>query len=221
MHKKTKTVAALAMITSLAASIMPAHAEYAAKFSLPQSSCCPSLLNGLDGFDFTPARDLSVSALGWYDHGADGLNNPHPVAIYVTSTKELAAPSAIVDSASTLDTTTSFRFTSVTPFVLTAGTEYTLVGYGSGPVWDRYVINPTGGISFGSDITYERLRTSRSTGLEFPTTTGEAGLVQGLFFGPNFQYSTSPIPELPTYALMLGGFSLLIAIRRRQRSRYV
>jgi hypothetical protein len=213
-----KTVGALVAVMSFAASIMPAHAEYAAKFSLPQSSCCSSLLNGLDGFDFTPTKDLAVTALGWYDDGANGLNNPHPVAIYVTSTKELAAPSAVVDPASTLDATTDFRFTSIAPFILSAGTEYTLVGYGSGPTWDRYVVNPTGGISFGTDITYDRLRTSRSTGLEFPTTAGEVGLVQNLFFGPNFQYSVSSVPELPTYALMLAGLMLLVTTKRKQTS---
>jgi len=211
----TKALAALAAITSIAASIMPAHAEYAINFSLPQATCCSNLVNGVDGFDFTPTKDLTVNALGWYDNGADGLNNQHPVAIYVTSTKELAAPSAIVDSASTIDTTTDFRFTSITPFVLNAGTEYTLVGYGSGPAWDGYVVNPTGGISFGADITYDRLRTSRATGLEFPTTAGEAGLVHNLFLGPNFQYSVSSVPELPTYALMLAGLMLLVATKRK------
>ncbi|WP_025040048.1 hypothetical protein [Nitrosospira briensis] len=210
----TKTLAAV-VSGIIAASIMPAHADYAVSFSLPQSSCCSNLVNGLDGFDFTPTKDLTVSALGWYDNGADGLNNPHPVAIYVTSTKELAAPSAIVDSASMLDTTIDFRFTPITPFVLNSGTEYTLVGYGSGPTWDRYVGNPTGGFAFGEDITYERWRTSRSTGLEFPTTAGEVGVVHGVFLGPNFQYSVSSVPELPTYALMLAGLTLLIATKRK------
>ena len=81
-------------------------------------------------------------------------------------------------------------------------------------MWDRYVINPAGGISFGADITYERTRATRASGLEFPTRAGETGIVQNLGFGPNFIYS--PVPELPTYMMMFTGIILIAAIKRKK-----
>ena len=187
----------------------------AASFDLPQQprGSNASLVNGVDGFDFTPTADLLVTALGWYDHDGDGLLHDHPVGVYVTGTQALAAPAATVTTSSPLDPATSFRFAAVTPFTLTSGTTYTVVGYGEGPVFDPYVRDPVGGITFGPGIEYVRHRTSRSNGLEFPTAAGEAGLIQDLYFGPNFQYTVIPEPASPL--LLIGAASLWVRRRRR------
>ena len=115
------------------------RASVAASFGLPQQprGSDSTLVNGVDGFDFTPTADLSVGALGWYDHHGDGLLHDHPVGIYVTATRTLAAPAATVTTSGPLDPATSFRFAAVAPFTLTAGTTYTVVGYGQGPAFRR------------------------------------------------------------------------------------
>ncbi len=173
--------------------------DVAVSFSLPQAAFVGSLANGLDGFDFTPSGDLTVTALGWYDHEGDGLLHSHPVAIYLTATQTLVAPVANVTSASPLNTATNYRFTNVTPFGLSAGITYTIVGYGEGPVFDPYILNPSGGWIFGSGIVYQRLRTALASGIEFPTTAGEAGAIQALFSGPSFLYTGGgPVPTSHT-----------------------
>ena len=191
------------------------RASTAVSFSLPQQprGSDSTLVNGVDGFDFTPTADLSVSALGWYDHNGNGLLHDHPVGIYVTATRTLASPAATVTTSSPLDPATSFRFAPVAPFTLTPGTTYTVVGYGQGPPFDPYVSDPAGGITFGPGIDYVRHRTSRSAGLEFPTTAGEIGLIQDLYLGPSFQYAV--IPEPASAVLPLAASSLLIRRRRR------
>ena len=191
------------------------RASVAASFGLPQEprGSDSTLVNGVDGFDFTPTAGLSVGALGWYDHHGDGLLHDHPVGIYVTATRTLAAPAATVTTSGPLDPATSFRFAAVAPFTLTAGTTYTVVGYGQGPAFDPYVSDPVGGITFGPGINYVRHRTSRAGGLEFPTTAGEVGLIQDLYLGPNFQYAI--IPEPASALLFLGAASLWSRRRRR------
>jgi hypothetical protein len=148
----------------------------------------------VDGFDFRPDVDLIVTALGWYDHEGDGLIHDHRVGVYETSTKTLAAAEAVVTLSSKLDEETHFRFTTVKPFTLKAGVTYTIVGYGNGPKFDPYVANPAGGVTFAPAVTFIRHRSARATGLDFPTTAGESGLVRALFFGPNFRYMVSARP---------------------------
>jgi hypothetical protein len=125
---RLRTLVTCALI-GLSAASSPTKADFiAASFSLPQSPAGENLVNGVDGFDLTPSVDLTVTALGWYDHNGDGLIHDHPVGIFVTSTQTLAAPSAVVTTSSMLDPATDFRFTPVTPFTLTAGVTYTLAG---------------------------------------------------------------------------------------------
>ncbi|MCW3098115.1 MAG: hypothetical protein JWL77_3733 [Chthonomonadaceae bacterium] len=220
LQRICQLVLAISILTLSHTTAANAQTYNAASFSLPQAPTQINLVNGLDGFDFTPSADLTVTALGWYDHNGDGLIHVHPVGIYTTSTQTLAAPSAVVTTSSALDALIDFRFTSVTPFTLTAGTTYTLVGYGEGPDFDPYVNSPSGGITFGPDVNFLRIRTSRSSGLEFPTTAGEIGLQQGLFFGPNFKFTTAALstPE-PNALLMLmgGGAAAGVSLLRRRR----
>jgi hypothetical protein len=214
-----RVVLACCALALVAAGPRPAlGATIAATFSLPQQGTSGStLVNGLDGFDFRPSVDLTVTALGWYDHGGDGLLHDHPVGIYLTSAQTLFAPSVTVTVSSPLDAATDFRFAPVTPFTLRAGTTYTVVGYGEGPAFDPYVKNPIGGIAFGPELSYVRLRTSRSTGLEFPTVAGEIGLLQNLYFGPNFQYT--PVPEPFSSVCLVVSMGALAARRRKSSIR--
>jgi hypothetical protein len=199
--------------------VSDANASVAAVFSLPQTSCCTSgLLNGLDGFDFTPSSDIVVTALGWYDSGSDGLKNAHPVGIYLTSTQQLLAPAVTVTTSSPLDAATGFRFESMAPLSLLANIRYTIVGYGEGPDWDFYVTNPSGGVIFHPLLAYNGWRTATATGLAFPTQTGN--LVQQQFFGANFRFNTvNAVPEPSTLILATSAFAAIVALSTRRRIR--
>lgn len=213
--KCTKTIVFFTVATCLSLAQSTLAALVAVSFTLPQSVGGFNLADGVDGFDFIPNVDLTVTALGWYDHDGVGLTHSHPVGIYVTGTQILAAPSANILGSSALDTSTNFRYVPVNPFTLLAGTTYTLIGYGAGPVFDQYVVNPAGGITLGSGFDYVGLRTSRATGLEFPSSapTNTNSLVQELFIGPNFQYTSVPEPQVA--GLIVAGLLATFTARRR------
>ena len=78
---------------------------------------------GTGGLQFVPWVDIEVSALGYYDHGQDGLRNDHKVVIY-DSYKKAVTPTAIVGDASDLDGL--FRYEPIEPVVLKAGRHYVL-----------------------------------------------------------------------------------------------
>ena len=54
------------------------------------------------GYDFVSTTNQSLTALGFWDSGANGLANPYMVGLWQTSTQTLLA-SATIDSADSLD----------------------------------------------------------------------------------------------------------------------
>lgn len=218
-QKYTKAIVVFTIATCLSIAQSAYAASVAVSFTLPQSVGGLNLVDGLDGFDFIPNVDLTVTALGWYDHNGDGLTQSHPVAIYVTGTQTLAAPSATILGSSALDSSTNFRYVQVGPFTLMAGTTYTLIGFGAGPEFDQYVVNPVGGITLGPGFDYVGLQTTRATGLEFPSSApvNTNSLVQELFVGPNFQYTVVPEPQF--LGLFSAGILATLAVRRRSSTR--
>ena len=73
---------------------------------------------------------ISVSALGYYAAGANGLSNSHTVGIY-TSTGTLLR-STTVPSGTTGTLTSNYRMTSVTPLILGPG-NYVVAGLATRP----------------------------------------------------------------------------------------
>ena len=80
------------------------------------------------GFVFVPKANITVTELGYYDDGGDGLEIDHPVTLFdATGTTRLAE---VTVRAGTVDTLRGkFRYRSITPMNLTAGTTYVLAGY--------------------------------------------------------------------------------------------
>jgi hypothetical protein len=80
------------------------------------------------GFVFTPKVNVTITELGYYDHNGDGLAIDHPVTLFnSTGTTRLAETTV---RAGTVDTLRGkFRYRSITPITLTAGTTYVLAGY--------------------------------------------------------------------------------------------
>ena len=80
------------------------------------------------GLEFVPWVDIEVSALGYYDHGQDGLRNDHKVVIWDYHGVKTVTPTVIVTSASDLDG--QFRYEPIAPVVLKAGTSYVVAFLG-------------------------------------------------------------------------------------------
>jgi hypothetical protein len=80
------------------------------------------------GLEFVPWVDIEVSALGYYDHGQDGLRNDHKVVIWDYNRVKTVTPTVIVNGASVLDG--QFRYEPIAPVVLRAGTHYVVTFFG-------------------------------------------------------------------------------------------
>ena len=163
---------------------------------------------GSVGFEFTPNRDIYVTALGVYDTSAlgVGLATETSVGLYNAGGSQLG--SAQVPSSSAIKDN-GFIFQSVSPLHLFANQTYTIGAYlPSGLVVDADDVRPSGDIAFGG------IAFKPGSSLSKPGRINESG---GLF-GPSFEYSLSSVPEPATWGMMVAGFGLMGAVmRRRQR----
>ena len=174
---------------------------------------------GTDGFRFTPNVAINVTALGYYDRDQNGLTLTHPVAIYAAATQALlverdVGPGAFLDGL--------FRWVSIAPLRLEAGTTYVLAGFhpGSGPNDDQdltaNLLNPFDGVMVDSHLTYGGYVLDLSAGLAFPFLGPSSDL---FVFGPNLQFEPADgslsLPE-PAGVIPLGlGLAYLLVRQRR------
>jgi len=77
------------------------------------------------GYQFFTDVDVDVLSLGFFDSGADGLSSAHDVGIWDTAGNLLVM--ANVDNTDPL--TGKFRYTSIAPIQLSAGTNYIIGGF--------------------------------------------------------------------------------------------
>lgn len=164
------------------------------------------------GFNFfTNAAPVTISQLGFYDSGSDGLNQSHEVGIWTADGSTLIA-SAIVPSgtAGTLDS--GFRFVAITPVVLAANTEY-LAGAFNGDNTDAITRFATA--TTDPRITLGSTRFDVQFSGVFTAPTGSQGQTfDDGYFGPNFQISADEVPEPAAITLVAAGIALAILKRR-------
>ena len=159
------------------------------------------------GWEFNVLSPITVTMLGFYDDGKNGLSESHAVGIY-DSLGSLLVSGTVVPA----DALTSWwRFTSVTPTLLPVGSDYRIAAVTGSEnyTWDPvgFVVNP--------NITYVGSRYTSSGTLVYPS---ESEPVTG-YFGPNFQFEGGVIPEPSTFVLLGAGLIALgMAARRRKSS---
>ena len=156
--------------------------------------------------------DASVTQLGVWDQGNDGLAEAHSVGLW-TSTGTLLA-SAIVPSGTSASLYNGFRYMNIAPLNLSAGTTYVLGVYDDALNTDEITFQQT--VTLGSDIaSIGAPLLLDGIDLAFPTTPID-GNAEG-FFGPNAMLSVSAVPEPSTLALAgMGGLGCLLLFRRRK-----
>ncbi len=136
------------------------------------------------GWTFTLGSDITVTSLGLYDSGEDGLANAHDIGIWNNSGTLLTSTTIPSGTSATLNA--GYRYVSITPVVLSAGQTYVVGAFypvGSG---DKFIYNSSQ--TYASPITFGQSRQTALFGsppssLSFPGL--HASLDQGLF-GPNF-----------------------------------
>lgn len=212
---KFKPLAAAALLAIMMGST-PAMADTAIVSFTPGTLFSSATDNQTVGWSFSVAAGsgVTVNALGWWDHNQDGLGGAHEVGIWNTAGSLLG--SATVAAGTVAPLTGSFRYADVTPFALTGGETYIIGGFDSQADSDSYITG-VGGLTMGSQISFlQAARSGTDTGFVVPTTFANNS---GGRFGPNFQFTATPVtpvPEPGTYAMMaLGLMAVGVAARRR------
>ena len=164
---------------------------------------------GTGGLFFTVgANPINVTAFGYFDYGANGLDVPHAVGIFDTAQNLLASVN-IATPGATLDG--AFQYVNLaTPLTLQANTQYVLVGQDVANAVDPQnnsgILSVAPGIASFDGYSY----ISNTTNLTYPTTPFAPPYV-----GPNLQFTV--IPEPSAYAAILGVATLGLAAVRRGR----
>jgi hypothetical protein len=163
------------------------------------------------GWAFSTASTINVTSLGWWDEDGDGLGASHQVGIW--SNIGTLLMSATVNSGTTDPILSGFRFNSSLSgsTLLTPGT-YVIGGKSESADATRRA----GGliVTTAAGIAHMENRTSGDSSFAFPDGTQES-LDPG-YFGPNFQFTTSAVPEPSAFVLMGGGIAALALLKRRK-----
>lgn len=164
----------------------------------------------LYGWYFDSAIDITITSLGVFDQGSDGLLIPHDVGIFRVSDQVLLVSGTVPGGvAGTL--TSQFRYTSISPFALSAG-SYVIVMTMPGDVNDWQMILASAPTT-SAPVSYVDSAFGAGSGLSYPNAP--PGLFAAGMFGPNFQFDVAEIPEPSTVLLVAAGLGLLAARRRR------
>jgi hypothetical protein len=160
---------------------------------------------GNDGLFFTPTTAISVTALGYVIPGSIAGN---AVGLYDVSTSTLLASSTITSSSILSG---DFLYNLITPISLTAGNEYAVVGlYTAGNGAIGYTADS--GVGAAPEITFDGYSYDNNGTLDLPTISYSPPI-----FGPNFQYTVTPVPEPTTAGCFLLGLGTLACCRRFKR----
>ncbi len=147
------------------------------------------------GFAFTVLSPVTVTALGFYDAGKNGLNAPHQVGIYDGSCNLLA--SAVVAPGDTL--VGSFRYHAISPVVLGPGKYYAAAVTNNNDPYLIFVnsLEADSRLTFGGFVIHSY---GGDSSLACPNGPGADPSFKG-DFGPNFLISdtaNTPSGATPT-----------------------
>jgi VPDSG-CTERM motif len=158
------------------------------------------------GYAFTLSSQVTVTDLGFWDQGSNGLGNSRQVTIWNSLGVKEAQGTVLSGTMSPI--TNGFRYVSIAPVVLPAG-SYTIGAFYPTLASDEAgilvgTITPASGITYGGSRAIE--------GDAFPPN--DAFTLQNSYFGPNFQFTTtSSVPDTGTtcslFGLSLAGLAFL------------
>ena len=154
---------------------------------------------------------ISVTHLGYFDAGLDGLTDSHQVGIWDSAGTLMTQATVPAGTEGTL--VSAYRFTLAAPATLEANTTYYIGGL-SPSASDTHIMFDAPQ-TYASQITYDRATYSQLTGFASPNTPFSA--THGVF-GANLQFT--PVPEPHHYAMFTGlGLTGFFLVRRKMRSK--
>ncbi len=170
---------------------------------------------GLDlifGWTFSVNAPITVTSLGLYDQDDFGLFDTHEVGLFRLSDQSLMGSVAV--PAGTCGTVLDhFCFENVSPFDLAEGTYVVVMTMPKGTA-DSQVILATS-FSTPSEITYITSVLDPKSTLTFPSSALNGVLGPGMF-GPNFTFTSAPVPEPSTCSAIGAEILALLALARRR-----
>lgn len=152
----------------------------------------PGEPSGNDALFFTPNVNITVTELGYYDD----VTYDHEVGLY-TASGGLLASTTIIPGETPVN---GFAYNPIAPVTLLAGQTYAVDGYYAGPPDPG--VYATGGVGADPLITYDYYLYDYNPGFDLANVPYPTGI-----FGPNFQFSATPVPEPTT---MVAGAMLLL-----------
>ena len=162
------------------------------------------------GWAFALSAPTTITQLGVWDNGADGLIQQHKVTIW-DSTGTIIEAQATVPSGTAAPLTNGFRYVTLGSSVLLAPGSYTI-----GAFFDAFgdeAASQASAITTNSPVGY--LGSRAIAGDAFPPT--DAFGLPNSYFGPNFQFA-SPVaaPDSGSTISLLGfAFLGLVGLRRK------
>lgn len=166
------------------------------------------------GWYFTALADVTVTHLGVWDHGGDGLLAAHLTGLWDSSGTLLGSVSVQSGTASAASGPAIeggvFRYEAIAPISLTAGAVYTIGAlFDSNDIFEYFPID----VTTGAEIAYGEERFGdEGAGFLFPTDTfGRWGL-----FGPNFLYTAIAEPAAALLLALAIGVLAVAGIRPRR-----
>jgi hypothetical protein len=164
------------------------------------------------GFEFSVVASETITALGVYDDGQDGISNAASVGLWDTSGNLLR--SATVPAGTVAPLVGDFRYATITPFTAIAGVDYIVGSHLA--IDDASSFNTDqGGSGFydANVIGIEDRYSDFNNAFSFPDITN--GFPGGAWLGGNFLF-TPAVPEPSSLALIAAGLFGLGWVRRKR-----
>jgi hypothetical protein len=166
------------------------------------------------GFEFSVNQSLSVTALGVYDDGQDGLANSAQVGIWDISGNLLASVTVPSGTAGTL--VGDFRYADISPLTLSPGQDYVVGAYINDTATSFNTLQGGSGFYDPAVNGIEDRFSNFNSMFSFPDSTNDHP--GGAWLGGNFLFA-SPVPEPSSVTLLaLGGFGMLGYFWRRRQA---
>jgi hypothetical protein len=201
MYTRTVRCGLALLAALLAGPVATCHADTIALTGFTNFSTFPSYdgTNMTIGWRFTANADAFATQLGYWEEPGFPLRQSHQVGLW-SSTGTLLGSTTVLP---TSPLTGAFRYEPIPPVLLTAGNTYALGASITSPFLDFYATFASSATTAPEVTFLTDLRNNSAGGFSFPTIAdGNIGR-----FGPNFQFTPSPVPE-PS-ALVLAGVGAL------------